>query len=124
MAILLNRIQTPDGTIITSRSRHDYVSYEDDNGSTYAVDGGCAYLRRQGPLDFKEMSLMSTEPFAEIRRVFEWGTYGRAGKDKLTYIKLRDLTEDHIRVIIGTQDKFLRPEVSELFRRELNFRGL
>ena len=38
--IILNRIQTPDGTVLTSYYRHDYKSYQDKNGETYIVDGG------------------------------------------------------------------------------------
>ena len=44
--LILNRIKTPDGTILTSYNRHDYVSYEDANGLEYMVDGGLEYLRR------------------------------------------------------------------------------
>jgi len=43
--IVLNRIKTPDGTILTSYHRHNYVSHI-DNGELYAVDGGNDYLRR------------------------------------------------------------------------------
>ncbi len=38
--ILCNRIQTPDGTILTSHDRHDFKSYVDKNGYEYMVDGG------------------------------------------------------------------------------------
>jgi len=33
--IILNRIKTPDGTILTSYHRHDYIEYIDDNGLEY-----------------------------------------------------------------------------------------
>ena len=32
--LLLNRMQTPDGTVLTSWSRHDYRTYTDANGET------------------------------------------------------------------------------------------
>ena len=30
--MIANRIQTPDGTILWSRYRHDYVAYDDASG--------------------------------------------------------------------------------------------
>lgn len=44
--ILLNRIKTPDGTILTSYHRHDYKTYIDKSRLTFSVDGGTAYLKR------------------------------------------------------------------------------
>ena len=44
--IVCNRIITPDGTVLQSHHRHDYVSYIDKNGLEYMVDGGHDYLRR------------------------------------------------------------------------------
>jgi hypothetical protein len=38
--IVANRIRTPDGTILESKHRHDYVTYTDANGKQYMVDGG------------------------------------------------------------------------------------
>lgn len=54
--ILKNAIKTPDGTIIESKHRHDFVSYTDKNGKYYAVDGGLDYLRRLGDNDYTELS--------------------------------------------------------------------
>ena len=43
--LLAQRIQTPDGTILHSKHRHDYVTHTDANGETYMVDGGFEYRR-------------------------------------------------------------------------------
>ena len=38
--LVRNAMRTPDGTIIRSRHRHDYVTHKDANGSEYMLDGG------------------------------------------------------------------------------------
>jgi hypothetical protein len=43
--ILSNRMRTPDGTILESKHRHDYVTHLDANGNEYMLDGGLAYVR-------------------------------------------------------------------------------
>ena len=54
--ITKNAIKTPDGTIIESKHRHDFVCHKDKNGNTYCVDGGLDYLKRIGPPDYTELS--------------------------------------------------------------------
>ena len=41
--LILSRIRTPDGTILTSYHQHDYVTHTDKNGETYMLDGGSEY---------------------------------------------------------------------------------
>ena len=43
--LLLNRMKTPDGTILTSEHVHDYKQHLDKNGDTYMLDGGTEYQR-------------------------------------------------------------------------------
>lgn len=64
--IILNAIETPDGTVLISSHRHDYRDHTDANGSYYAVDGGRDYLRRTGPDDYTELSIIATD--AGLRR--------------------------------------------------------
>jgi hypothetical protein len=56
--IILNAIQTPDGTVLVSRNRHDYFCHKDANGSFYCVDGGNFSVKRSCEKnDYKELSV-------------------------------------------------------------------
>ena len=72
--IVSNRIRTPDGTILESMHRHDYVTYLDANGKEYMVDGGLDYLRRNVHDDapYEELSVYDDALHVEIRNVFKW----------------------------------------------------
>jgi hypothetical protein len=43
--LIKNCLETPDGTILQSRHRHDYHEYTDANGKNYMIDGGLSYVR-------------------------------------------------------------------------------
>jgi hypothetical protein len=106
--IILNQIRTPDGTVLTSEHRHDYKAYIDANGEEYMVDGGNAYLKRNGTKEpFEELSLYDDEPFDIIRQHIKWGTYGKNGDQPLQYKPLKDLEDDHIQAILDTQKQIL-----------------
>ena len=121
---LANRIRTPDGTILESMHRHDYVTYIDANGKEYMVDGGLDYLRRNIHDDapYEELSILSSDEHSVIREVFKWGTYGIDGKQKLKYVILKDMSWDHIEAILETQTQ-LRDHVRQVFVNELDYRG-
>ena len=123
--IVSNRIRTPDGTILESRHRHDYVTYVDANGKEYMVDGGLEYLRRNVHDDapYEELSVYDDAPYALVREVFKWGTRGKDGKQPLTYVPLKDLTNEHIEAILDTQTH-ISERIRKLFIGELTFRGV
>ncbi len=100
--IIVNRIKTPDGTILTSHSVHDYKTHMDANGKEYMVDGGHDYLRRTVHDDdpYEELSVYGDEPFEMIRKELTWGTYGKMGDQPLTFIILQDMRDAHLRAII------------------------
>ena len=123
--IVSNRIRTPDGTILESRHRHDYVTYVDKNGKEYMVDGGLEYLRRNVHDDapYEELSVYDDAPYALIREVFKWGTRGKGGRQPLTFVPLKDLTTEHIEAILETQIH-ISERIRKLFINELTFRGV
>jgi len=144
--IILNRIQTPDGTILVSEHVHDYKTHIDTNGLEYMVDGGTEYLRRSvhttplsflqkawiwikgwfgyiynDPLAYKEMSIYSDTSFEIIRDTFTWGTYGKDGKQPLKRVKLSCMSNDHIKNVLANErngSKWVR----ELMNQELIYR--
>ena len=122
--IVSNRILTPDGTILESMHRHDYVTYEDANGLEYMVDGGLDYLRRNVHDDapYIELSVYSDDSHDVIRDVFKWGTRGKDGKQPLTYVPLKNLTTEHIEAILETQDH-IQEYIRNIFLDELEFRN-
>lgn len=120
--ILLNRIRTPDGTILTSYHRHDYRTYKDANGMTYMVDGGTAYLRRnicEEP--HEECSIYLTDDHEENRKYFQWGSRGPQGDQPVQYRPLGELATDHIEAILETQTQ-ISVWVRALFENELKHR--
>lgn len=121
--IVCNRIRTPDGTILESMHRHDYVTYIDANGKEYMVDGGLEYLRRNIHDDapYQELSVYSDAPHDLISEVFKWGTRGKDGKQPLTYVPLKDLTTNHIEAILETQTH-ISAHIRKIFLDELDFR--
>jgi hypothetical protein len=120
--ILLNKIRTPDGTVITSYYQHDYVAHEDANGETYAVDGGTLYLRRRAPReDYEELSVYLTEDHEANRTAFHWGTFGKNGDQPRKFVPLSELSTDHIKAILETQ-KRAPTHVKGLMQAELDYR--
>lgn len=98
--IVSNRIQTPDGTILISKHRHDFNIHDDENGARYGVDGGLSYLKRMGPHNYKEMSVYSDDPFEKVRECLYRGTRGKDGQQPFKYVLLKDMEEDHINATI------------------------
>ena len=100
--IIYNAIRTPDGTVLVSRHRHDYQSHTDAvTGRYYAADGGHEYLKRCGDIvGMEELSLFDDEPHDVQRRYLSWGTYGKDGKDALSYRPVSEMSDDHIKAVL------------------------
>lgn len=95
--LLVNKWQTPDGTVLQSTHTHDYVSHVDSvTGETYFIDGGTGYIRMSvNAVPMKNLCIYTDSPFEEIRQ-----HYGRMALNKETkshyYIVLKDMTDEHL----------------------------
>lgn len=124
--IVLNRIQTPDGTVLTSYYRHDYVSYVDKNGLEYMVDGGLDYLRRNvhENAPYKELSVYDDDPWEIVRQSFHRGGRGKNGDQPLKWVPMSEMSNEWLENSIqynlerGMDDSF----ASNLYRKELEYR--
>jgi len=62
-------LRTPDGTIIRSRHRHDYVTYTDANGKKYMIDGGLDYVRSSAWGDEEYLTVTSEDLHDKMENV-------------------------------------------------------
>lgn len=123
--VLVNQWRTPDGTILRSRHRHDAQFHTDSvTGVTYMVDGGSAYTRISGnPDELVWCGCYVEDSIEVIREIFEWGTFGINGDQPKRYIKLKDMTDDHIAAILITQRHIGGTPIEEVFKREMVYRN-
>ena len=95
--ILQNAIQCPDGKIIKSIHRHDWVGHKN-----YFVDGGLEYFRSGFPTSGDrpiDLRLTTSDSIDFIKNNLLWGTFGTNGFGELCYVKLIDCTTKHLKKI-------------------------
>jgi hypothetical protein len=127
--IILNQIRTPDGTIIRSMHRHDYVTHKDKNGLEYMVDGGSDYLRRNfhEEAPYEELSVYDNAPFEVIRQSFHRGGRGKDGKQPLTWVPISEMSDAWLQACIDYNiergyDKYDGGYSNSLYEKELEYR--
>lgn len=123
--ILYNAIRTPDGTILESKHRHDFVQHKDKNGQYYAVDGGLDYLKRNFDVnDFEDISVYDDNSHENRRKYIKWGSnYDKDMKKlpKTLYKCIKDMDTDHIQAILD--GNWCRSEFHlKVFKDELEYR--
>jgi hypothetical protein len=142
--LVLNRIKTPDGTILTSYHRHDCKTHVDENGLEYMVDGGLDYHRcnvhktkrnwferkilepllgYSDTLAHDNLCVYSDAPFKTIRKSLYWGV--NRDKDGNTlpetvWTPLCLLSTPHIEAII--KNKYGSLWIRRYMRKELKHR--
>lgn len=105
-SLVRNAVRTPDGTILESCGRHDYVTHFDlVSKETYILDGGIDYVR-------SSVNIVPAEPLhayledghEAIRGAVTWGTYGKDGKSPFRRVAVADMETDHIIAVVTTQE--------------------
>ena len=123
--LILSRIQTPDGTILTSYHRHDYVTHLDANGETYMLDGGNDYQRTSVNKEpYKDLSVWSNAPYEIIRKNFHRGGRGKNGDEPLKWVPLSEMSDEWIKNCIEYNDKLgmSKSYANYLYCKELRYR--
>ena len=120
--LIKSSIRCPDGTILTSRHRHDYQSHKDTKSNElYFTDGGIDYTKRSvNKESFIDLSLYSTDSFEKLREGLEWGTFGKNGDEELHYKSISNMSTNHIKAILSQYR--LADYMKETFEKELEFR--
>ena len=119
--ILSNRMRTPDGTILESLHRHDYVTHLDANGKEYMLDGGLDYVRSSANGDEQILTVYHDDPHEVIRDVVKWGTYGKNGDETLVHVTIADMSTQHLQACLDTV-KTMHPSIYKVMQKEVEYR--
>jgi len=123
--IICNKIRTPDGTILTSYSVHDYKEHKDKvSKEVYMVDGGNDYLRRNiCKVPYEELTVYETDPFEIIRENCHRGTWDKEGNR--IWVPLYKMSDDHLKncIIFNVNKGFaLDCFANQMYQKELDYR--
>ena len=119
--LIRNALRTPDGTIIESTHRHDFVTHIDANGKEYMVDGGLNYIRSTIHKDQISLALYDDEPHSVQREVLKWGTYGIDGDQPLKYVTIAEMDTAHLEAVLIMN--FVEPSIRNCMTKELETRN-
>ena len=117
--ILVSKMLCPDGKVLHSKYRHDYVDHTDANRFYYFLDGGNSYIRHSGNAEL--LTIYENDPHSKIRDHFCWGSRGKLGDEPLHYIILKDMEDGHINAILETQHH-IQEYIRKVFEDELHVR--
>lgn len=120
--LILNRIRTPDRTVLTSKNQHDFRSHRDTiTGELYFTDGGSLYIRRSvNEIPYEDISIYSDDDFEIIRENITWGSRGKNGDEELHYKSISNMSTNHINAVLlhCSMSEYMK----EIFEKELEFR--
>lgn len=137
--LIAKRIKTPDGTLLWSRHRHDYVSHIDKiTGCEYVLDGGNEEYSWSRNLSnnncpYENLFVYSTDDFEEVRKVMLRGTNGKNGNEDFKFVPLCEMSNEWILNVIEYIQN-IEPHITdyesitnqevflELYHKELDYR--
>ena len=122
IGIISSKLQTPDGTVLHSQHRHDYVTHTDANGKEYMLDGGCEYIRCSANGDEEMLTVYTDDDHEVIRGSAMWGTYGKDGYQPFKYVTVSQMSTEHLQACLDTQKKTMRPAMYKVMQNELEYR--
>jgi hypothetical protein len=126
--LVLNRIQTPDGTILTSYHVHDMETHVDKNGFNYMVDGGSNYHRcsvnKTAP--HKNLCVYSDAPYKVLRESIHRGGRGKDGTEPLKWVPISQMSNSWLEAcIVYNADREMDSSYSStMYKKELKYRRL
>lgn len=126
--LLVSRWRTPDGTILISRSVHEYASHKDKNGEEYFIDGGNMYCRMSiNKEPMTNESLYTSADFLVIRKEYCRGVVVKWSGTRLRYwIPIYKLSDEHliacIRDNIHYCDNLHYSTANHMYLKELLYR--
>ena len=121
--VLVSAMKTPDGTILRSRHRHEFVTHIDKNGKYYMLDGGLDYCRCTVNGDEDFIVLTDEDAFEDVRLVFGRFSRGKMLDEKPRYVPLCDMTDDHLKAVIEYCETTRGAGTYlDLYKRELEYR--
>lgn len=119
--LIASRIQTPDGTILWSRFGHDYVSYVDENGELYMLDGGNDYVRTTVNNEPAKNISIYDDVNWDIQRQYRLrGTFDRDGNR--VWVPLCKLSNDHLEAILEYNKENCKPLSNIEIMAEIEYR--
>jgi hypothetical protein len=115
--VVFRAMMTPDGTMLHSKHRHDFVGHEDKNGNFYAIDGGLQYCRitAMAP-DYKIVEVHDTENW-EIVRQFGY----RIHKDG-SICHIAKMSDSYLLASMSYAESAGQKNSLSLLKKELEFR--
>ena len=127
--IVANMMKCPDGTILQSKHRHDYVDHTDENGVYYFLDGGLSYVRYSGNGEL--LTIYNTDNISIIRENMYWGRNYDENKnllDETQWVKIKDITDSHLDALIvyweERLDKYKEADIFlDIFKLEKKYRN-